>query len=300
MGREVRIGTRGSPLALAQAEAVRSALARRWPDRPFVLCPLRTAGDRGRYGVVGAFVREVQRALLEGRVDLAVHSLKDLPAQGLPDLALGAVPPREDPRDALVTRDGRGLKALPPGARVGTASPRRAVQVRALRPDLEVVPLRGNLNTRLARLEEGQMDALVVALAGLRRLGLEGRAVQAFDPFTEVTPAVGQGALAVEVRADDPEALALVASLDDPPTRRAVQAERAFLRALGGGCRLPYGALARVEGDTLTLVGMMAHPEGPPIRGQEVGPASEPEAVGTALARRLAREAGIPLAEGGR
>ncbi|MBI4507522.1 MAG: hydroxymethylbilane synthase [Chloroflexi bacterium] len=296
----LRIATRGSPLALRQAEMVRDLLAERHSDLPCMLAVVRTTGDRfldhdiAALGGKGVFVAEIEQALLRGEVDLAVHSLKDLPAE-LPDgLILGAVPEREDPRDVLVSAGGRLLSELPAGARIGTSSLRRAAQLRACRPDLEIVGLRGNVGTRLARLDGEGLDGVVLALAGLRRLGLADRAVEVFDP-ERLVPAPGQGALADEARAGS-HAAALAAALDHPPTPCAVAAERAFLAALGGSCTLPLGAYARVEGTELVLDGMLAAPSGAPcLRASRRGPADAPAALGRRLADVLLAQGAAAL-----
>jgi hydroxymethylbilane synthase len=255
----LRLGTRGSALALAQSGMVADDL--RALGASVELVVIRTTGDDRPPATVwgeGAFVMALEAALLDGRIDVAVHSAKDVPTAGDPRLEIAAYPPREDPRDALVCREsGRTLDTLPAGAVVGTDSPRRVAFLRARRPDLRTRPLHGNVDTRLRKLAAGEADALVLAVAGLKRLGMDGRISEAL-PTDVALPAPGQGALAVEVRADDPITRPLVARLDDPPTRAAVEAERAFLRASGGGCRAPLGALATVEGDILTIRGAAA------------------------------------------
>ncbi|MBX6377192.1 MAG: hydroxymethylbilane synthase, partial [Clostridia bacterium] len=223
--RRVRMGTRGSRLALAQAQRVAAALCRRWPGLVVETVVIRTRGDvtvrpLGELGGDGLFTRAIEEALLEGRVDLAVHSAKDLPTRLAGGCVVAAWPERASVADVLVSRTGAGLAELPPGARVGTSSPRRAALLRELRPDLAVVPLRGNVETRLRRVEEGEVDAAVLAEAGLVRLGLETCRTQRLDPAVFV-PAAGQGALAVEVRADDGQAAALAAAIADPPTAPA-------------------------------------------------------------------------------
>lgn len=291
--RALRLGTRGSALALAQATAVRAALAAHGARVEIEV--VRTDGDeRGSdtpWGE-GAFVGALEAALLEGRVDVAVHSAKDMPTAQDPGLLIGAYLPREDPRDALVCRSrGVALATLPPGARVGTDSPRRMAFLLASRPGLVVRPLHGNVDTRLRRLDAGEADALVLAVAGLSRLGRSDRIDEILDPAT-VPPAPGQGAIAIQVRTADAEARALVGRLDDPDTRAAVETERAFLDASGGGCRAPIGALARVEGDVLTLrAGVAREPVNPAAvsitRGEERGPVSERFAIAARLAARL-------------
>ncbi|HET7830541.1 MAG TPA: hydroxymethylbilane synthase [Candidatus Limnocylindrales bacterium] len=256
--RTLRIGTRGSELALVQARLVAAALASHGVESELVV--IRTEGDDRPSDTAwgeGAFVGRIVGALLEGSVDVAVHSAKDVPTEEDPRLVIAAYPPREDPRDALVCRvRGTTLATLPSGARVGTDSPRRVAFVRAIRPDLDLHPLHGNVDTRLAKLDSGESDALVLAVAGLTRLGRADRIDEILDPVL-VAPAPGQGSLAVQVRADDDEAVASVGLLDDPGTRAEVEAERRFLRGTGGGCRSPIGALGRVRRDgTLELVAM--------------------------------------------
>jgi hydroxymethylbilane synthase len=265
MGEPIAIGTRGSALALVQARIVAAELERRGATTRLVI--VETEGDRRAPDTAwgeGAFVAAIAAALVAGRVDVAVHSAKDVPIDDDARLRIGAYLPRADARDALVVRDGspwRGLADLPPGTRVGTDSPRRTGFVRAVRPDLVVHPLHGNVDTRLRRLDDGQTDALVLACAGLDRLGLGHRILERIAPEV-VPPAPGQGALAVQVRADDPRLLALTAEMDDRPTRLAVETERAFLAAAGGGCRAPIGMLATSRDGRLELVAGVADPDG--------------------------------------
>jgi hydroxymethylbilane synthase len=263
----VRIGTRGSRLALRQAELVAHALRCAWPGLAVEIVAIRTSGDRlatvhlASVGGKGLFVKEIEEALVDGRVDMAVHSLKDLPAELPAGLTLAAFPVREDPRDVLVSRSGAGLAGLPPGARVATSSLRRRVQLLAERSDLVVEAIRGNVDTRLRKLWDAPYDALVLAAAGLRRLGLEPPGVHVLDPELMV-PAVGQGTLAVETREDDAETRHLAAAVDDGATRAAAAAERAFLEVIGGSCTTPLGAYARPEGGRLRLSAFLATPDG--------------------------------------
>ena len=264
-GRAITIGSRGSPLALAQARLVHEELERE--GRPSQIVIVETEGDRREPDTTwgeGVFVAAIERALLTGRVDVAVHSAKDVPTDEDPRLRIAAYLPRADPRDALVVRpgaEGRRIADLPPGTRVGTDSPRRTGFLRAQRPDLVVHPLHGNVDTRLRRLDAGETDALVLACAGLDRLSLGDRISERLEPEI-LPPAPGQGAIAVQIRSDDPRMLALAASIDDRQTRLAVEAERAFLSAAGGGCRAPIGALATISGDDIELLGGYAKPDG--------------------------------------
>lgn len=292
-GRTLVVGTRGSVLALAQTESVVARLRLLSPGTEFVIRRIKTTGDHiydaalAKIGEKGLFTRELEKALLEGEIDLAVHSMKDLPTRLPPGLVVAAVPPREDPCDALVTRGGHKLAELPPGSVVGTSSLRRQAQLLACRPDLEVKTIRGNLDTRLRKLDEGQVDALVVAWAGLARLGLLARVAERL-PYDVCLPAVGQGALAVEARAGDAGICALLARIDDAPSRAAVLAERAFLRRLEGGCQVPIGGVARVEGRSVVLEGMVATLDGRNlVRGRLQGDVTDPEGVGVSLAESL-------------
>ncbi len=300
MGRLFRIGTRGSPLALAQTQLVLAALQRAWPHLRYEVVVVRTTGDRrrdlplARLGGRGVFVAELETALLHGEVDMAVHSLKDLPVRTPQGLTLAAVPLRDDPRDALVSRHSGGLAGLPPGAVVGTGSPRRAVQLRRLRPDLQVAPVRGNVDTRVRKARAGHLDAVVVATAALQRLGL---APDYVFPPEEMLPAAGQGAIAIEVRADDQEALALAQAVDDAHIRACVTAERAFEARLGVGCHGAAAALATLEDGRLRLRGFLAHPErGEALTGEVRGPMEDAEALGRRLAESLLAQ-GVPSEE---
>ena len=285
----LRIGTRGSALALAQARLAAGRLETAgWRIE---IVPIRTGGDRAQTDPSmmlsrGAFVAELEHALREAVVDVAVHSVKDMPAEDPDDLALVAYLPRGDARDAVVSGSGSGLAALPRGARVGTESPRRRAFLLRDRPDLEIVAIRGNIDTRLAKLDRGEVDALVLAAIGLERLDLAGRISERLAP-ERMLPAVGQGALAVQVRAADSRAPEL-AGLDDPATRQAITAERSFLRAMGGGCRAPYAAHAVSDGGKLILEGAALEPDGLEIvRDRLVGAASEGERLGARLAATL-------------
>ncbi len=258
MPERIVIGSRGSELALSQSEQIARALRALDPDTGVVIEIIRTTGDKmtdvplAQIGGKGLFTREIEEALLAGTIDLAVHSMKDLPTELPPGLCIGAVPERENPRDVLVSAAGLTLDQLPPGARVGTSSLRRAAQLCAYRGDLEVLPLRGNVTTRLRKVSEGHIDAAILAAAGLSRLGLSRQITQEI-PETLMLPAPAQGALAIETRQDDAEILRRLAPLDHPDTRRAVAAERSFLAAMQGGCQVPLGALATRSGETIML-----------------------------------------------
>lgn len=297
------IGTRGSRLALVQAGAVADMLRRAAPHADVRLEVISTEGDRVKSGPLpswgsGVFVRDIEYALLDGRIDLAVHSLKDVPAEVPEGLALVAVPPRADAHDVIVTADGRSLDELPEGARVGTSSLRRAAFLRASRPDLRYVSVRGNVDTRWRKLldpAEG-LDALILASAGLDRLALaEARRMPI--PFEVLLPAPGQGALGLEARAGDERTAALAALVDDAPTAAAARAERRVLRDLEGGCRLPVAALGQpTAAGTLVLTAAVASPDGVHVlRHQEEGPIGEAEALGARVAEVLRQRGAVDL-----
>ncbi len=291
------IGTRGSKLALWQANLVADALRAAHPGVEVRIEVIRTTGDHiqdvllARVGGKGLFVKEIEEALRDGRADVAVHSLKDVPDTVPEGLVLAAYLPREVPFDAFVSDGFERLWDLPEGARVGTSSLRRAAQIRAARPDLEVVPLRGNVDTRLRRLREG-LDAVILAGAGLRRLGLGDRIRELLTP-PEFIPAVGQGVVVVECRERDADTRRRLASLDHADTRVQVRAERAFLKTIGGGCQVPLGAYARLNGDRVAVVGMIARPDGSVVLRDEVSFArDEAEKAGETLARDLLTRGG--------
>jgi hydroxymethylbilane synthase len=291
----VVIGTRGSALALWQAQHVAAKLGAAHPGLSVRIEIIKTTGDKildvplARVGGKGLFVKEIEEALSARRIDLAVHSLKDVPATLPPNLEIGAVCAREDPRDAWLSRLGQRFAETPVGARVGTSSLRRESQLRALRPDLSLEPLRGNVDTRLRKLEEGRYDAVVLAAAGLRRLGL-GNRIQETLPPEVMLPAIAQGALGIEIREDDRTSRELLAPLHDRATAACVGAERAFLRRLGGGCQVPIAGHATLAGDRLCLRGLVAWPDGHAlVRGERTGGATEAEAIGHALAEELLR-----------
>ncbi len=295
--RTYTIGTRASRLALRQVELVRAALSAATPGIEIAVREIHTEGDRSMaplsaIGGLGVFTKAVEDALLAGTIDIAVHSLKDLPTELAPGLTIGATPARADVRDVLVTRDGRTLDALDAGARIGTGAGRRAVQLRALRDDIEPAEIRGNVDTRIRKVDQSEYDGAVLAMAGLDRLSLTERAAQVFS-IDEMLPAVGQGAMAIEVRADDTDAREVVERIEAQDTRAAVEAERSFLRRLGGGCRLPVGAYAAVEDGRLHLRGMIASANADAgssaqiFRGEVRGPIADPETLGAELADEL-------------
>ncbi len=295
---KIRLGTRGSALALAQARWVQKQLTARHPHCRVELVVIKTTGDTlhdvplAQVGGKGLFIKEIEEALLSGQVDLAVHSLKDLPAQVPAGLMLGAVPAREDHRDAFISKRHPNLEAIPAGGRIGTGSLRRRAQILHLRPDLEIVPLRGNVDTRLKQMESLGLDALILAAAGLNRLGL-GQVYRGLLPETEMLPAVGQGALGLEVRAADRRLQELLAFLDHPPSRVAVTGERAFLARLEGGCLVPVAALGWETGGSLTLEGLISDLEGRRyLRDRVSGPEDQAWSLGTALADRLLSRGG--------
>jgi hydroxymethylbilane synthase len=289
----LRIGTRGSPLALWQARYVADRLRPLTAPRPVEVVEIETSGDRfgeaalTQIGGDGVFTKEVQHALLAGAVDVAVHSLKDLPTACIAGLTLAAVPERGPSGDVFVSHKHRRFDELPPGAVVGTSSLRRRSQAWHRRPDLSFVNLRGNIETRLRKLDEQGLDAVLLAEAGLRRLGLGEAITELLDPQW-MLPAVGQGALGLECRMDDAATLGVLGRLNDWPTRQAVLAERALLRGLGGGCLLPIGASSRVERDQLWLRGAVLTPDGKRrIAAEHTGPAAHAETIGQQLAEIL-------------
>jgi hydroxymethylbilane synthase len=296
----LRIGTRGSPLALVQAHAVLEQIAAALGagKDAFEIVVIRTSGDRiqdrplSEVGGKGLFTKEIEEALLDGRVDLAVHSSKDMPTLSQPGLMLTACLEREDPRDAFISHKAKSLRALPPGATLGTASLRRQAVAKRLRPDLNVVPLRGNVETRLRKLDEGEADATLLALAGLKRLGLTQHAT-AIMSVDEFLPAVGQGAIGIEARANDARTREALARINHTDTFTALACERAFLAELDGSCKTPIAGHATVAGDTVAFRGLIARPDGKAahdISGN--GHVQDAAAIGAEAARELKRVAG--------
>jgi hydroxymethylbilane synthase len=302
MQRPLRIGTRGSPMALRQTALVRERLVAAHPDLGVAgaveIVTIRTSGDRiqnrllAEVGGKGLFAKEIEEALIAGHVDLAVHSLKDLETW-LPDgLVIACIPPRDDPRDALVSASGAALASLPPGAKVGTASLRRQAQLLRHRPDFAVLPIRGNVNTRLGKMMAGEVDAMVLALCGLQRLDFAGYATEIL-PREIMLPAVGQGALAVECRAADETVRQLVSPLHDPVSAACVNAERAMLAALDGSCRTPIAGFAEADGGWLTIEGLLLRSDGSgEVRERLEGALGDADTIGTELGKALRARAG--------
>ena len=293
MSESVRIATRKSPLALWQAEHVADALRRAHPGLAVEIVGMSTRGDKildaplAKIGGKGLFVKELEQGMLEGRADIAVHSMKDVPADFPEGLHLAAIMEREDPRDAFVSNRYGSLNELPEGACVGTSSLRRSCQLAERRPDLRIEPLRGNVNTRLGKLDAGDYDAVVLAAAGLMRLGFEERIRARLEP-EESLPAIGQGAIGIECRADDQRIGDLVAPLHHAPTADRVIAERALNHRLMGGCQVPIAGHAILEGDALHVRGLVGTPDGKQVlRGERRGPKAEAQDLGTALANDL-------------
>ena len=297
MQKSLKIGTRGSPLALWQAEWVRARLLERRPDLEISLVKIKTAGDRildvplAQVGGKGLFVKEIEDAMLRGDIDLAVHSMKDVPTEFPPGLGLACITEREDPRDALVSR-GAAFDDLPLGARVGTSALRRQAQLLAIRPDLKMVVIRGNVETRLGKMETENLDAVVLAAAGLKRLGFDDRITE-FLPVGLSLPAIGQGALGIECRLEDMAVLETVSFLNDPTTARCVGAERAFLRRCRGGCQVPIAAHGEILGDELRLSAFIGSVDGgKSVKGVLAGPAELFEKLGVELADILLDDGG--------
>jgi len=299
---QIRIGTRGSPLALAQADETRARLIAAHPHLAapgsIEICVIKTTGDKvqdrplSEIGGKGLFTKEIEEALLAGEIDVAVHSMKDVPTF-LPDgLVIDCLLPREDPRDVLIATAGNSIATLPRGAVVGSASLRRAAQVKALRPDLSIVPLRGNVETRIAKVQRGDATATLLALAGLKRLHKQNVAT-AILSVDEILPAVAQGAIGLETRAGDDRVNALLAPLNDRNTQLRVAAERACLAVLDGSCRTPIAAFAELSGDAMRLRALIALPDGSQVHRQdEIGTASDAAALGMQIGGRLKEMAG--------
>ncbi len=293
MGSTIRIGTRGSKLALWQASWVASAIKTYHPGISTELVIIKTRGDRildvplNEIGGKALFITEIEDNLLNGSIDIAVHSMKDMPAELPEGLCIGSIPERETPADVLISKNGQRFAELAPGKRIGTGSLRRTALLRHARPDIEVKPIRGNLDTRLRKLETEDMDAVVLAAAGVKRLGLDNRITEYLDENI-MLPAVGQGALCIETRTDDTEAISKVAPLDHQETRSAVIGERAFLNRLKGSCKVPIAARGKIENSSFTLCGLVANVDGSTvIKDTLSGPESSSENIGIKLAERL-------------
>ena len=289
----LRLGTRGSQLALWQSRWVQSTITKRWPDTAVELAIIKTQGDKildvplAKVGGKGLFVKEIEEALLDGRIDLAVHSMKDMPAEIPEGLVIGGVPQRENPLDALISNHHTLLETLPSNARIGTSSLRRAAQLLHLRPDFTIVPLRGNLDTRLKKLDGEGLDAIVLAAAGLLRLGWAER-ISTYLQTNQMLPAVGQGALCIETRENDPKTLPIMKALNHEETHTAVIAERAFLKRLEGGCQVPIAGHATLKSGQIVMEGLVAELDGRRvIRTRGEGPASTAAEIGTRLAEDL-------------
>ena len=289
---DVRVGSRASPLSLAQTEEILAPLRAVYPNLRFVVVPVTTGGDRRKDAPLlslgrGTFVKEIERALLDGEIDFAVHSAKDLPSD-LPDgLTLATFGERRDPRDVIVSASGNTLAEMPGGSRLGTSSPRRSAQIKVIRPDVEIVPIRGNVGTRVDKAKGPDYDGVVLAAAGLLRLGMEEEVTEYLSPAV-CTPDVGQGALAVEARSEDGATLEMLMEIDHGPTTTAVTAERGFLAEIGGGCQVPVAAYARLEDGRLHMSTMAALPDGSRIyRIQFDHDPVDPESAGQQTARRL-------------
>ena len=289
----IKIGTRGSALALTQTHWVADRLKQRHPEMKVEVLIIKTKGDimqdvsLVKIGGKGVFVREIEEALLRGDIDMAVHSMKDVPADLPEGLTIGIIPEREDPRDVLISRDRMKLEALPRGARIGTGSLRRGIQIRNLLPDVRIVPLRGNLDTRIRKIESEDLDGVIVAAAGIRRMGWVQRVSQ-FIPVEVMLPAVGQGALAIEMRENDPSPAEMLSFMNHAVTGLEVGAERAFLKQLGGGCQLPIAAYGKIRGADLILRGLVGSLDGRVVIADEVkGASTDYASLGALLAESI-------------
>ncbi|MDP2689289.1 MAG: hydroxymethylbilane synthase [Deltaproteobacteria bacterium] len=293
MKKKLIIGTRGSMLALWQANWVKSELEKRYPGTTVELLKIKTTGDKitdvplAKVGGKGLFVKEIEEALLEKRAHLAVHSMKDVPTFFPDGLSLRCITEREDPRDAVFSRNHIKLLDLPKRAKVGTSSLRRQAQLLHIRPDFEILQLRGNLDTRMRKLDDGHFDAIILAGAGVKRLGWQDRITELLSPEVSL-PAIGQGALGIETRTDDPETNSLVDFFNHPETSYCVRAERALLKRLEGGCQVPIAAYGTLNGAALTLTGLVASPDGKTfVKDAVTGPRENAEAMGVSLAEKL-------------
>lgn len=291
--KSIILGSRGSKLALWQANYVASQLTRVVPDLDVEVKVIKTKGDKildvalSRIGDKGLFTKEIEKELLDGSIDMAIHSMKDLPSQMAPGLCIGAVLKRENPGDVLISRQGYKFSDLPEGAIIGTSSLRRISQIRALRPDIVLVDIRGNIETRIRKMHEQELDGIVLAYAGVKRLGLEEK-ISDILPHNIMLPAVGQGAIAIEVRQGDTSNLELARSINHEPTNWATRTERSFLRVLEGGCQVPIGCYAEVSGENITVEGLVASLDGRRVFRESIqGKCQEADLIGRQLARDL-------------
>ena len=297
----LKIGTRGSKLALTQTNFVAEKLKKAMPDADIEICVIKTSGDIMQdvslltIGGQGVFVKELEEALLSNKIDLAVHSMKDVPGDIPEGLMFAAILPREDVRDVLVSRNNIKMEFMPKGAKIGTGSQRRGAQIKAMMPDVNIVPLRGNIDTRLKKIETENLTGVILAAAGMKRMGLAEKITQ-FLPVETMLPAVGQGALGLQIRKDDVDLAKACAGLNDATTAAEVTAERSFLRALGGGCRLPIAALGKLDGQMLTLEGMLAAPNGSTVIREKIsGTIKDAEEMGKKLAEIILEKGGRRL-----
>ncbi|PKN38070.1 MAG: hydroxymethylbilane synthase [Deltaproteobacteria bacterium HGW-Deltaproteobacteria-2] len=297
----MKIGTRGSKLALTQTNFVAEKLKKAIPGAEIEICVIKTSGDIMQdvslltIGGQGVFVKELEEALLSNKIDLAVHSMKDVPGETPEDLMFVAILHREDVRDVLVSRNNIKMEFLPKGAKIGTGSQRRGAQIKSMMPDVNIVPLRGNLDTRLKKIETENLTGIILAAAGMKRMGLAEKITQ-FLPVETMLPAVGQGALGLQIRKSDTELAKACVALNDATTAAEVTAERSFLRALGGGCRLPIAALGKLDGQMLTLEGMLAAPNGSTMIREKISGAKEDaEEMGKKLAEIILEKGGRRL-----
>jgi len=296
-----KIGTRGSKLALTQTNFVADKLKEVMPETKIEICVIKTSGDIMqdvsllKIGGQGVFVKELEDALLSKKIDLAVHSMKDVPGETPDELIFAAILPREDMRDVLVSRDNIKMESMPKGAKIGTGSQRRGAQIKAILPDVNIVPLRGNIETRLKKIETENLTGVILAAAGMKRMGLTEKITQ-FLPVEMMLPAVGQGALGLQIRKTDVELAKVCTALNDATSAAEVTAERSFLRALGGGCRLPIAALGKLEGQRLSLEGMVAAPDGSSmIREKISGSREDAGELGEKLANIIMDKGGKKL-----
>jgi hydroxymethylbilane synthase len=296
----IKIGTRGSKLALTQTNLVAEKIKKIMPETAIEICIIKTSGDIMQdvslltIGGQGVFVKEIEDALLSGKIDLAVHSMKDVPGETPEDLMFAAILQREDVRDVLVARDNIKMEFMPKGAKIGTGSQRRGAQIKAIIPDVNIVPLRGNIDTRLKKIETDNLTGVILAAAGMKRLGLAERITQ-FLPVETMLPAVGQGALGLQIRKNDADLAKVCTGLNDATTAAEVTAERSFLKALGGGCRLPIAALGKLDGQRLTLEGMVASPNGTTVIRDKISGTEEAEELGKKLADIIMEKGGKKL-----